>query len=44
MPHKKTNLPAKICIVCKLPFIWRKKWRKNWEEIKYCSERCRSKK
>ncbi|MDG1521568.1 MAG: DUF2256 domain-containing protein, partial [Hellea sp.] len=24
-----------------LPFSWRKKWERNWEEIKYCSKRCR---
>ncbi|MEO0900856.1 MAG: DUF2256 domain-containing protein, partial [Bacteroidota bacterium] len=23
------------------PFTWRKKWEKNWELVKYCSERCR---
>ena len=44
MAHKKLNLPTKICIVCNLPFTWRKKWQKNWEEVKYCSERCRNKK
>ena len=44
MAHKKLHLPTKICIVCNLPFTWRKKWQKNWEEVKYCSERCRNKK
>ncbi|MFB1020466.1 MAG: DUF2256 domain-containing protein [Flavobacteriales bacterium] len=38
---KKENLPQKKCPVCSLPFTWRKKWAKNWEEVKYCSERCR---
>jgi hypothetical protein len=38
---KKSNLPSKICTVCGLPYSWRKKWEKNWEEVKYCSERCR---
>ncbi|MBM3448970.1 MAG: DUF2256 domain-containing protein [Bacteroidetes bacterium] len=42
---KKQNLPTKICVVCGLSFTWRKKWEKNWEGVKYCSERCsRSKK
>ena len=36
----KTNL-EKTCPVCEKPFSWRKKWEKNWEEVKYCSERCR---
>tara|TARA_R110002111_G_scaffold19255_1_gene47085 strand:- start:3262 stop:3420 length:159 start_codon:yes stop_codon:yes gene_type:complete len=38
---KKQNLPEKICPVCKLPFSWRKKWEKNWDNVKYCSEKCR---
>ena len=38
---KKADLPDKICEVCGLPFKWRKKWAKNWNEVKYCSERCR---
>ena len=24
-------MPRKICVVCKQPFSWRKKWRLNWE-------------
>ncbi|MEO1021022.1 MAG: DUF2256 domain-containing protein [Bacteroidota bacterium] len=39
---KKGNLPSKVCAVCNRPFNWRKKWAKNWEEVKYCSERCRN--
>ncbi|RYE16560.1 MAG: DUF2256 domain-containing protein, partial [Sphingobacteriaceae bacterium] len=23
------------------PFDWRKKWEKCWDEVKYCSDRCR---
>ncbi|MEM9546064.1 MAG: DUF2256 domain-containing protein [Bacteroidota bacterium] len=38
---KKINLPTKICPVCDRSFAWRKKWEKNWNEVKYCSERCR---
>ncbi|WP_136797091.1 MULTISPECIES: DUF2256 domain-containing protein [Desulfosediminicola] len=34
-------LETKICPVCNRPFSWRKKWRRNWPEIVYCSERCR---
>ncbi|MEC8537952.1 MAG: DUF2256 domain-containing protein [Bacteroidota bacterium] len=37
----KKNLEFKICIVCELPFNWRKKWKRNWDDVKYCSERCR---
>jgi len=38
---KKEDLPQKICLVCQLPFSWRKKWEKNWGDVKYCSEKCR---
>nr|MBK9653442.1 DUF2256 domain-containing protein [Bacteroidota bacterium] len=39
---KKENLPTKICITCNKSFIWRKKWEKNWNDVKYCSNRCRN--
>ncbi|WP_339141305.1 DUF2256 domain-containing protein [Croceitalea sp. MTPC5] len=39
--HHKRNLPSKPCCVCGKPFSWRKKWEKNWDMVKYCSERCR---
>jgi hypothetical protein len=38
---KKQNLPTKICLVCQKPFAWRKKWEKVWDEVKYCSDKCR---
>lgn len=38
---KKTDLPTKTCMVCGLPFVWRRKWAKNWDDVKFCSERCR---
>ena len=37
----KSELPTKICLVCARPFTWRKKWAKCWDEVKYCSDRCR---
>ncbi|MDE0841418.1 MAG: DUF2256 domain-containing protein [Porticoccaceae bacterium] len=40
--RKKSDLPQKTCAVCNLPFAWRKKWRKNWPEVRYCSQRCRT--
>ncbi|HSG53336.1 MAG TPA: DUF2256 domain-containing protein [Rheinheimera sp.] len=41
MAHHKLNLPHKQCPVCGLSFSWRKKWQRNWDQIVYCSERCR---
>ncbi|MFM9939735.1 MAG: DUF2256 domain-containing protein [Hyphomicrobiaceae bacterium] len=28
--------------MCGRPFAWRKKWSRDWEEVKYCSDRCRA--
>jgi hypothetical protein len=39
---KKTDLPVKTCAHCGKPMVWRKKWAKTWDEVKYCSERCQS--
>jgi len=38
----KADLPSKTCIVCNRPFTWRKKWAKVWDEVRYCSDACRS--
>ncbi|MEM8667847.1 MAG: DUF2256 domain-containing protein [Planctomycetota bacterium] len=35
------QLPSKICVACGRPFSWRKKWERCWEEVRFCSERCR---
>ncbi|MBL8523154.1 MAG: DUF2256 domain-containing protein [Betaproteobacteria bacterium] len=42
--HKgnKSGLPEKICVQCGRPMTWRKSWAKNWAEVKYCSDRCRT--
>ena len=40
-PIKKEHLPEKNCATCGLPFRWRKKWERCWDEVKYCSDRCR---
>ncbi|MEM6695334.1 MAG: DUF2256 domain-containing protein [Pseudomonadota bacterium] len=39
--REKANLPVKDCATCGRPFTWRKKWAKVWDEVRYCSERCR---
>jgi hypothetical protein len=40
----KNGFSPKLCKTCGLQFEWRKKWAKNWEEVKFCSTRCRDKK
>lgn len=37
----KASLPSKPCAGCGRPMSWRKRWAKNWEEVKFCSEACR---
>jgi hypothetical protein len=37
----KAALPSKLCAACGLPMTWRKRWAKNWDEVKYCSDACR---
>ncbi len=39
---QKGNLPTKVCATCGRSFSWRKHWARNWEEIRYCSDRCRN--
>jgi hypothetical protein len=37
-----SGLPSKVCPVCGRPFTWRKKWALTWEQVVYCSDRCRA--
>ncbi len=38
---RKSDLPEKICVVCRRPFLWRKKWERDWDAITCCSEACK---
>lgn len=40
--RSKADLPTKICAACGRPFTWRKKWEKTWNEVRYCSDSCRT--
>lgn len=40
--RRKSDLPSKTCAGCGLPFTWRKKWERDWDNVKFCSDRCRS--
>jgi hypothetical protein len=42
MKHQK--LKSKICSSCGREFEFRKKWEKNWEHVKFCSDECRKNK
>lgn len=37
---KKKDLPKKKCAFCKKDFYWRKKWSRDWNNVKYCSKKC----
>jgi hypothetical protein len=32
---------SKVCARCGRPFTWRKKWERDWAEVRYCSDKCR---
>jgi len=37
----KRDLPSKRCPVCGRAFSWRKKWERDWDNVKFCSDACR---
>ncbi len=37
----KQSLPSKPCVACGRPMTWRKRWERSWNEVKFCSDRCR---
>ncbi|MRH20202.1 DUF2256 domain-containing protein [Rhodovulum strictum] len=39
--RRKGDLPVKTCACCGRPFAWRRKWARDWAEVRYCSDRCR---
>lgn len=41
-PVAKRDLPQKACAACGRPLVWRKKWAKDWENVRYCSDKCRA--
>lgn len=37
----KQALPRKPCAACGREMSWRRRWARTWDEVRYCSERCR---
>ena len=35
---------TKPCLVCGRTIEWRKKWERDWDQVRYCSDRCRRQK
>jgi len=34
----------KLCVICGRTITWRSKFKSNWDQVKFCSKRCRSNK
>lgn len=43
-PAERMSGEPKVCHSCGREITWRKKWERCWEEIKYCSDKCRNSK
>ena len=41
--RSKADLPEKDCIICGRAFVWRKKWARDWDNVRHCSDACRKK-
>jgi hypothetical protein len=40
--RRKADLPEKTCASCGRSMSWRRRWARSWDEVRYCSARCRS--
>ncbi|MBM4381205.1 MAG: DUF2256 and DUF3253 domain-containing protein [Deltaproteobacteria bacterium] len=38
----RAHVPEKPCATCGRRIIWRKKWERDWEHVRYCSDKCRA--
>ena len=34
--------PPKVCARCGRSITWRKKWARDWDQVRYCSKACRN--
>ena len=34
--------PPKTCVACGRRIEWRKKWERDWDQVRYCSKSCRA--
>jgi hypothetical protein len=37
----RSPLPERNCETCGRSFTWRKKWERDWDRVKHCSDACR---
>lgn len=38
------EVPTKTCDACGRVITWRKRWARNWDQVRWCSDACRSRK
>ncbi|MFK7917456.1 MAG: DUF3253 domain-containing protein [Ilumatobacter sp.] len=41
MARRASTPESKPCVVCGRDIEWRKKWERNWDDVRYCSDACR---
>ena len=41
-PQTSPAHPSKTCAACGRTITWRKKWERDWDNVKFCSDACRS--
>ncbi|MGB3186065.1 MAG: DUF2256 and DUF3253 domain-containing protein [Ornithinimicrobium sp.] len=41
MPSATPRPEAKVCVACGRRLEWRKKWERDWDQVRYCSSGCR---
>jgi hypothetical protein len=39
-----SELPTKVCATCGRTFAWRKRWKRVWPQVRFCSAACRQRK
>ena len=37
-----SDVPSKPCATCGRTITWRKKWERDWEQVRFCSDACRA--
>ncbi len=43
-PQPAASHADKTCLTCGRTITWRKKWERDWDQVKFCSDACRSNK
>ncbi|MGA0862517.1 MAG: DUF2256 domain-containing protein [Ilumatobacteraceae bacterium] len=41
-PRTKNGHEPRTCQACGRPIEWRRKWARDWENVKWCSDACRA--